>query len=200
MNAPHAQRASSLATRFALSDDQLPSKRWTHLRGRISWTLASVSHKWHLAAEHFLMAAELYEDLGSQYEAAQALEQAALALWKAEDDRAVGSLRAAVSSYEAFGADQDVARCARIARANGIRVPVPYRGGKKGYGERLSPREEEVARLAAAGHTNKEIGARLFLSPATVDGHLGRAMRKLGVHSRAAVGTRLLEFAGSERP
>jgi len=38
---------------------------------------------------------------------------------------------------------------------------------------------------AADGLTNKEIGARLFLSPKTVEFHLGRAYRKLDVRSRA---------------
>jgi len=49
----------------------------------------------------------------------------------------------------------------------------------------LTPREFEVLRLVADGLTNKEIGARLFLSPKTVEFHLGRAYRKLAVRSRA---------------
>ena len=37
---------------------------------------------------------------------------------------------------------------------------------------------------AASGLTNREIGARLFLSPKTVELHLGRVYKKLGVRSR----------------
>ncbi|MFF5446250.1 ATP-binding protein [Streptomyces sp. NPDC012888] len=49
----------------------------------------------------------------------------------------------------------------------------------------LSPQEREVVRLAAGGATNREIAARLFLSPRTVGHHLYRAFPKLGVGSRA---------------
>ncbi|MEU7854483.1 AAA family ATPase [Nonomuraea sp. NPDC049141] len=48
----------------------------------------------------------------------------------------------------------------------------------------LSPREEEVARLAADGLTNKEIAESLFLSPRTVEVHIANALRKLGLTSR----------------
>ncbi|HWM70192.1 MAG TPA: helix-turn-helix transcriptional regulator, partial [Steroidobacteraceae bacterium] len=51
----------------------------------------------------------------------------------------------------------------------------------------LTPREREIAMLAAGGLTNKEIGQRLFLSPRTVGGHLHRIFPKLGITSRAAL-------------
>lgn len=48
----------------------------------------------------------------------------------------------------------------------------------------LSEREREIAALAAAGLRSREIAQRLFLSPRTVEAHLGRVYRRLGVSSR----------------
>jgi ATP/maltotriose-dependent transcriptional regulator MalT len=49
----------------------------------------------------------------------------------------------------------------------------------------LTPQENAVARLAAAGHSNKDIADALVLSPKTVAYHLGHVFDKLGVRSRA---------------
>ncbi|MGW0039149.1 ATP-binding protein [Gordonia sp. NPDC003376] len=52
---------------------------------------------------------------------------------------------------------------------------------------RLSPREEEVAEMVAAGMTNREIAERLVLSVRTVEGHVEHVLRKLCVERRAEV-------------
>ncbi|MFF4728611.1 LuxR C-terminal-related transcriptional regulator [Streptomyces mirabilis] len=51
----------------------------------------------------------------------------------------------------------------------------------------LTVQERQIAQLAATGLTNKEIGAKLFLSPRTVSSHLYRVFPKLGITSRAAL-------------
>lgn len=53
--------------------------------------------------------------------------------------------------------------------------------------ERLSPREEEVVVLIAAGKTNAEIGERLHVSVATVKSHVNSILTKLGVRNRVEV-------------
>ena len=52
----------------------------------------------------------------------------------------------------------------------------------------LTPTEQRIAELAAAGLTNRAIAERVFLSPKTVEANLARVYRKLGIRSRAPLG------------
>lgn len=75
---------------------------------------------------------------------------------------------------------------ALVARAQAELVATglsPRRAGLQGV-DALTISERRVAQLAAEGHTNRQIAQSLFVTPKTVETHLARAFRKLGVSSR----------------
>lgn len=64
--------------------------------------------------------------------------------------------------------------------------------------ESLTPREREVTALTCLGYTNKEIGRRLVIAPATVKTHLRNAKRKFGLHSKLELRKALADWDFSE--
>jgi DNA-binding CsgD family transcriptional regulator len=92
-------------------------------------------------------------------------------------------LTAALEIFERLGARPWATRAASELRAAGRTDP---RTAQRDH-ETLTPQELEIAELAAAGLTNKQIGQRLFLSHRTVGAHLYQIFPKLGVTSRAAL-------------
>jgi DNA-binding CsgD family transcriptional regulator len=195
VSAGRTSDAAALLDRFADElgrlDSPLAPAVVSHARG----LLDAAAQRWDEAAQQLLTAADLYEPLSCPYEAARVREEAAVCLAAVGDARAKDLLQSATTTYHRLGATWDWGRAALRAREHGIEVRRPRRGGRASYGNELSPRELQVAELAALGHTNKEIAQRLFLAPRTVDTHLGAIRRKLGVHSRAAITRRIYEDA-----
>jgi predicted ATPase/DNA-binding CsgD family transcriptional regulator len=107
-----------------------------------------------------------------------------LPMYQADYDTAVAALR------EALGQDEFDAAWAE-GTALSIEEAIAY--AQRGRGERkrptsgwgsLTPMENDVVRLVAEGLGNKDIGARLFISPRTVQTHLTHVYAKLGLASR----------------
>lgn len=90
------------------------------------------------------------------------------------------------------GARRHRDEAARELRRLGRRVPRPRAGHRGQSADALTAREREVAELVATGATNRQIAARLFLSERTVETHLARVFRKLGVTGRGGVAARIV--------
>lgn len=86
-------------------------------------------------------------------------------------------------------ARKDIARLLESARALGESAPAGT--DRAATHLPLSEREQQVARLVLAGHTYKEVGARLFLSERTVEHHMARIRQRLGAASRGELLDRL---------
>ena len=102
-------------------------------------------------------------------------------------DTAVATLSEALATFEAMGARLWAERATtELARTRF--------GARQIAG--LTPSEHRVAELAAKGMTNRDVAATLFISPKTVEANLSRIYRKLGIHSRAELGSRMREPNG----
>jgi DNA-binding CsgD family transcriptional regulator len=90
-------------------------------------------------------------------------------------------LRAALQTFERLGAGpwEDRARAELRASGERLRRRQPHEA------EELTPQELQIAIQVAEGKSNKDVGAALFISHKTVEFHLGRIYRKLGIRSRA---------------
>ena len=103
--------------------------------------------------------------------------------WLRRENRRVDAreqLRAAYDRFSQIGAEAFAERARRELLATGETAPrrtVETR-------EILTPQEAQIARLASDRQTNPEIGAKLFISPRTVEYHLRKVFTKLDISSR----------------
>jgi DNA-binding NarL/FixJ family response regulator len=91
--------------------------------------------------------------------------------------------------FDAMGAAAFAGRTRAELLAAGDRPSQPAERS----GPDLTPQEAQVARQAAAGATNAEIATHLFVTTSTVEYHLSKVFRKLGITSRRQLGTVLAQ-------
>jgi DNA-binding NarL/FixJ family response regulator len=116
--------------------------------------------------------------------------------WLRRENRRVDArvqLRAAHDEFVSMG----MAAFAERARGELLATGEKVRKRTVATRDVLTAQERQIARLARDGLSNPDIGARLFLSPRTVEWHLRNAFVKLGIHSRRELPT-VLPSSGSE--
>lgn len=131
--------------------------------------------------------------LGLRLEVAQARLELARALAPQSPAAAIDTARHAQNELEALGATRDADAAAAFMRSLGAKG----RAGPRSLGS-LTRRETEVLRLLGEGLSNRDVAARLFISPKTAEHHVGRIYSKLGLKSRAEAATYAVRYLGDE--
>ena len=176
-----ASEAAALLGRLRAVAAGLPAAGAAQQAGRLTLAAEADGADWDEAAR-------AWEAVGQPYPLAGALLRAAEAALSAGDrDGATSRLRRAAALAQSLGArplSDDITLLARRAR-----IPLgPDDDGRASASEPdrlgLTAREFEVLRLVAAGHSNREIAAELFISAKTASVHVSNILGKLGVTSR----------------
>ena len=151
------------------------------LIGTVQCNLGNVAthqQEWAEAAGHYAAAVAAYQEAGHGHDAVEALTGLGRACHRlGRPDEGAGHLRAAEALAVELGNPQRLAE-ARAALAETTGDTAGWLPGG------LTARQAEVLRLLAAGMSNKQIAAELYLSPATVERHLATIYRKLGLAGR----------------
>ena len=103
--------------------------------------------------------------------------------WQPRVERGIAESRDALGE-PAWGREVTAGRALSV---DGVITLAVERSGDRSAAGGLSRREAEVARLVAAGMTNRAIAGKLFLSERTVESHVDHVLTKLGFASRAQI-------------
>jgi DNA-binding CsgD family transcriptional regulator len=138
--------------------------------------------------EHFAQALAWHALAPDEFEAARTLLCLGERLRRDRRRReARPPLRTALEAFQRLDARGWAARAREELEASGQTIRSRHSWDE----ETLTTQEQRIATLAASGATNREVAARLFLSPKTVETHLSRVYRKLDVRSRTELAGRL---------
>jgi DNA-binding CsgD family transcriptional regulator len=175
-----AGRTSQAEARLAGFAEQAEESAWP-------WALARLAHLRGLLAgddfePHFVEALRHHEHASEPFP--QARTQLAYGERLRRARRRIDArdqLRAALATFEQLGADPWAQHARNELRASGEHV----RPRTQPATAQLTPQELQVALLVSHGATNREAGATLFVSPKTIERHLGSVYGKLSLRSRA---------------
>jgi DNA-binding CsgD family transcriptional regulator len=180
-----AEMVAACAEQLAANNPELPSiaAAATHARGLMDRDAAALER-----------AATSYRH---PWAAASALEDAGVARCRDGDQPAArGAFSRALTAYNRAGAERDAARLRARLRDVGVRPCHWTRAERPATGwPSLTETERQVARVVSEGLTNAQAAERLFLSRHTIDFHLRKIFRKLGVHSRTELARLVLQHA-----
>ncbi|MFI0448677.1 AAA family ATPase [Actinomadura sp. 6N118] len=183
---PDHVEAAVRAGRTDLGREHLPEfDRWAEQTSRDP--VLALSRRCHAllspddeAEEHFAAALRLSDGSRPYDEARTRLVYGEWLRRRRRRTEAATELAQARDTFDRLGATPWAAR----ARSELGVLGGPSTSSAAAPHSRLTPQELQVVRLAAAGHSNREIAAQLFLSPRTIGHHLYRSYRKLGVSKR----------------
>ncbi|MEN0012114.1 MAG: AAA family ATPase [Solirubrobacteraceae bacterium] len=139
-------------------------------------------------AEHFERSLALYSTIAAPFDEARARLAYGQRLRRSRKRvEAREQLGAALDLFDALGADP---WSQQARREMGASAPT-LRRDEAFDPSALTPHEEQIAELVVGGASNKEVAGAMFLSPKTIETHLSRIYRKLGVGSRTQLAARL---------
>jgi DNA-binding CsgD family transcriptional regulator len=182
----HADRRHDARSVIAGLEELTAMSSSTTLRVQLSYAKAILADDDHAEA---LFTAALSQDLNRWLWPAARL-QLAYGCWLRRHRRGTESripLRSALTTFDQIGARTWADQARAELRAAGERTSAK---GPSALAV-LSPQELQIARLAAEGLSNREIGDRLYLSPRTIGSYLYRIFPKLAITSRSQLANRL---------
>jgi DNA-binding CsgD family transcriptional regulator len=133
------------------------------------------------AARQLEEARTKFVELGMPYDVARSRLALARVTRTAGEEAAVDEARGALATFDEMGAVPDADAAAALLRGWGIKA---VRRGPNALGG-LTAREREILALLGEGLSNKEIAARLYITPKTVEHHVGHVLTKLDLKRRS---------------
>jgi DNA-binding CsgD family transcriptional regulator len=185
-------------------DQAAPLLEELHAQGRRldrAWALASAARcrgllaaaggDPHAALAHFQQALQEHQRVTRPFELARTLRAQGMVLRRDKHKAAAkAALEQASGIFERLGALLWAQATKAELERVGLRPAAPVGAGG------ITAAEARVAELVAAGRSNREVAGELFMSPKTVEAHLSRIYRKLGVRSRAELAHKLARQRG----